>query len=638
MISDKNNATYDESQIQVLEGLEAVRKRPGMYIGSTSIRGLHHLVYEIVDNSIDEVLAGGCRHIQVTIHPDNSVTVVDDGRGIPTGIHHKMGISTVEVVFTVLHAGGKFGGGGYKVSGGLHGVGASVVNALSRWLEVKIYDGKDIYFERFERGKSVGPLKKIGTTDHTGTEVTFLADDEIFETLEYDNDVLLSRLREQAFLNAGVRITYTDERAEGEPKVTSLMYEGGIRSFVEYINRNKETLHSEVIHMRSEKEDSIVEVAMQYTDGYTENIISFANNIHTTEGGTHESGFKTSLTRILNDYARRNKILKEDEKLSGEDVREGLSCVISVKVTNAEFEGQTKTKLGNSEVTGFVSSTMNNYLTAFLEENPEVAKNIIEKSLTASRAREAARRARELTRRKSALESSSLPGKLADCSERDSEYTEIYIVEGDSAGGSAKLGRDRKYQAILPLWGKMLNVEKARIDKVYGNDKLMPIITALGAGIGSEFDLTKLRYGKVIIMADADVDGSHIRTLLLTFFFRYMRPLIEEGHVYLAQPPLFKVSKGKKIQYVYDENLLNRVLQQEFDGEADIQRYKGLGEMNPEQLWETTMDPAQRIIKKVEMEDAVTADELFNILMGDKVEPRREFIEQNAQYVSNLDI
>ncbi len=637
MFQNNIQEKYDESQIQVLEGLEAVRKRPGMYIGSTSVRGLHHLVYEIVDNAIDEVLAGGCEHITVTIHPDNSVTVTDDGRGIPTGIHPKMGISTVEVVFTVLHAGGKFGGGGYKVSGGLHGVGASVVNALSRYLEVEIYDGEHIYYQKYERGKPVAPLKVIGDTDRTGTTVTFLADDEIFETLEYETEVLLGRLREQAFLNAGVHILYTDERGE-ETFQKDMKYDGGIRSFVEYINRNKEPLHPEIIYMSTEKDDSFVEIAMQYTDSYNENIISFANNIHTTEGGTHEQGFKTALTRILNDYAKRNNILKNEEKLTGEDVREGLSCVISVKITEAQFEGQTKTKLGNSEVTALVTSAMNKDLAAFLEENPSVAKLVLDKALTASRAREAARRARDLTRRKSALEGASLPGKLADCSDRNNEYTEIYIVEGDSAGGSAKQGRDRKYQAILPLWGKMLNVEKARIDRVYGNDKLTPVITALGAGVGPEFDLTKLRYGKVIIMADADVDGSHIRTLMLTFFFRYMRPLIEAGHVYLAQPPLFKVFKGKKVQYVYDEKLLNQVIQQEFGGDAEIQRYKGLGEMNPEQLWETTMDPERRIMLKVEMEDAARADEIFTILMGDKVEPRREFIEENAQYVSNLDI
>ncbi len=637
MFQNNIQEKYDESQIQVLEGLEAVRKRPGMYIGSTSVRGLHHLVYEIVDNAIDEVLAGGCEHITVTIHPDNSVTVTDDGRGIPTGIHPKMGISTVEVVFTVLHAGGKFGGGGYKVSGGLHGVGASVVNALSRYLEVEIYDGEHIYYQKYERGKPVAPLKVIGDTDRTGTTVTFLADDEIFETLEYETEVLLGRLREQAFLNAGVHILYTDERGE-ETFQKDMKYDGGIRSFVEYINRNKEPLHPEIIYMSTEKDDSFVEIAMQYTDSYNENIISFANNIHTTEGGTHEQGFKTALTRILNDYAKRNNILKNEEKLTGEDVREGLSCVISVKITEAQFEGQTKTKLGNSEVTALVTSAMNKDLAAFLEENPSVAKLVLDKALTASRAREAARRARDLTRRKSALEGASLPGKLADCSDRNNEYTEIYIVEGDSAGGSAKQGRDRKYQAILPLWGKMLNVEKARIDRVYGNDKLTPVITALGAGVGPEFDLTKLRYGKVIIMADADVDGSHIRTLMLTFFFRYMRPLIEAGHVYLAQPPLFKVFKGKKEQYVYDEKLLNQVVQQEFGGDAEIQRYKGLGEMNPEQLWETTMDPERRIMLKVEMEDAARADEIFTILMGDKAEPRREFIEENAQYVSNLDI
>ncbi len=629
----KNN--YDETQIQVLEGLEAVRKRPGMYIGSTESRGLHHLVYEIVDNAIDEALAGYCDHIEVVINEDNSVTVSDNGRGIPTGIHPKMGIPAVEVVFTVLHAGGKFGGEGYKVSGGLHGVGASVVNALSEYMEVEVYDRKNIYAQRYERGKAVTALTVAGTTDKIGTKITFKPDYKIFETLEFDFDILLSRLREQAFLNAGIKITL-DDRRSGEKK--ELCYEGGIRSFVNYINRNRQALHEEVIYMSGKKDDATVEIAMQYNDSYNENIVSFCNNIHTTEGGTHETGFKTALTRVLNDYARTINILKENDKnLTGEDVREGLTAVISVKVHDAQFEGQTKTKLGNSEVRGLVESTIGEKLQAFLEENPSVARTIIDKAMTASRAREAAKRARELTRRKTALESSALPGKLADCSEKDPTYTEIYIVEGDSAGGSAKQGRDRAYQAILPLWGKMLNVEKARIDKVYGNDKLMPVITALGAGFGEDFDISKLRYGKIIIMADADVDGAHIRTLLLTFFFRFMRPLVENGNIYIAQPPLYKIEKGKTVRYAYNDSQLNEITAELGQG-VKIQRYKGLGEMNPSQLWETTMNPATRTILKVELEDAVAADEIFTILMGDKVEPRREFIEENARYVSNLDI
>ena len=632
-----NSNSYDENQIQVLEGLEAVRKRPGMYIGSTETRGLHHLVYEIVDNAIDEALAGFCDLITVTINGDNSVTVTDNGRGIPIGIHPKMGIPTVEVVFTILHAGGKFGGEGYKISGGLHGVGASVVNALSEFLEVEVYRDGKVHYQRYERGETAVPLDVTGTSDTTGTKITFKPDYQIFETLEFEFDVLLARLREQAFLNAGIRIVFEDKRAETET-VKELYYEGGIRSFVEYINRNKESLHSEVIYVSGEKDDAVVEIAMQYNDGYNENIVSFCNNIHTTEGGTHETGFKTALTRVINDYARKINILKDSDKnLSGEDVREGLTTVISVKVMEAQFEGQTKTKLGNSEVRGLVEGTISEKLDSFLEENPSVARVVIDKAMTASRAREAAKRARELTRRKSALENTSLPGKLADCSDKDPTYTEIYIVEGDSAGGSAKQGRDRSFQAILPLWGKMLNVEKARIDRVYGNDKLMPVITALGAGFGEDFDVSKLRYGKIIIMADADVDGAHIRTLLLTFFFRFMRPLVENGNVYIAQPPLYKVEKGKTENYAYDDAQLEKLLADMGQG-CKIQRYKGLGEMNPSQLWETTMDPATRTILKVEMEDAVAADEIFTILMGDKVEPRREFIEVNARYVKNLDI
>ncbi len=633
---------YDAEQIQVLEGLEAVRKRPGMYIGSTSARGLHHLVYEIVDNSIDEALAGYCSHIQVVIEEDNSITVTDDGRGIPIGIHPKMGIPAVEVVFTILHAGGKFGGGGYKVSGGLHGVGASVVNALSEFLEVEISNGEHIYYQKYERGVSCGPLKEIGDTDKSGTKVHFKPDFEIFEDLVYDFDTLLIRLREQAFLNAGVSITLRDARpdADEKKKEANMLYEGGIKEFVQYINRNKEAIHPEVIYVNVVRENSEAEVALQYNDGYSENIISFANNINTTEGGTHEVGFKAALTKVINDYARKYKYLKDgDDNLKGEDVREGLSCIISVKVTEAQFEGQTKTKLGNSEIRSMVEKMVNEKLTEFFEENPSVAKIVVEKSLTASKAREAAKRARENTRRKSALESTSLPGKLSDCSERDNTYTEIYIVEGDSAGGSAKQGRDRRFQAILPLWGKMLNVEKARLDKVYGNEKLMPVITALGAGFGEDFDVSKLRYGKIVIMADADVDGAHIRTLLLTFFFRFMRPLIEEGHVYIAQPPLYRVTRGKVHKYAYSDAQLREILDSMEEGrQPSIQRYKGLGEMDPEQLWETTMDPENRIMLRVDLEDARQADETFTILMGDKVEPRRQFIEDYSSTVQNLDI
>ena len=633
---------YDGSQIQVLEGLEAVRKRPGMYIGSTGPQGLHHLVYEIVDNAIDEALAGFCTHIEVELLPDNVVRVRDNGRGIPVDIQPKLGIPAVTVVFTVLHAGGKFGGGGYKVSGGLHGVGASVVNALSTWLEVEVRRDGRCWKQRFEYGKATGDLYDAGPADESGTTVTFAADPAIFETTLYDYETLLTRLREQAFLNAGVRITFTDRRGE-EPVSESMCYEGGIKSFVDYIHKRRgvEVLHDEIIYISGEQNGQMAEVAMQYNDTYNELVLSFANNIHTPEGGTHEAGFKAALTRALNDYARKNAILKDsDRNLTGDDVREGLTVVISVKLTDAQFEGQTKAKLGNTEIRSLVDGIVYEKLSYFLEENPAVARTILDKGVGAARAREAARRARELTRRKSALETASLPGKLADCSERDIDLTEIYIVEGDSAGGSAKSGRDRRYQAILPLWGKMLNVEKARLDRVYGNDKLMPVVTALGTGIGSEFDLSKLRYGKVIIMADADVDGSHIRTLLLTFFFRFMRPLIEEGHVYIAQPPLFKVAKGKKVYYAFSDEERDRYIAEltENGGKAEVQRYKGLGEMDPEQLWETTMDPATRTMIKVTMQDAVKADEVFTILMGDKVAPRKEFIEQNAKYVSNLDI
>ena len=633
---------YDGSQIQVLEGLEAVRKRPGMYIGSTGPQGLHHLVYEIVDNAIDEALAGFCTHIEVELLPDNVVRVRDNGRGIPVDIQPKLGIPAVTVVFTVLHAGGKFGGGGYKVSGGLHGVGASVVNALSTWLEVEVRRDGRCWKQRFEYGKATGDLYDAGPADESGTTVTFAADPAIFETTLYDYETLLTRLREQAFLNAGVRITFTDRRGE-EPVSESMCYEGGIKSFVDYIHKRRgvEVLHDEIIYISGEQNGQMAEVAMQYNDTYNELVLSFANNIHTPEGGTHEAGFKAALTRALNDYARKNAILKDSDKnLTGDDVREGLTVVISVKLTEAQFEGQTKAKLGNTEIRSLVDGIVYEKLSYFLEENPAVARTILDKGVGAARAREAARRARELTRRKSALETASLPGKLADCSERDIDLTEIYIVEGDSAGGSAKSGRDRRYQAILPLWGKMLNVEKARLDRVYGNDKLMPVVTALGTGIGSEFDLSKLRYGKVIIMADADVDGSHIRTLLLTFFFRFMRPLIEEGHVYIAQPPLFKVAKGKKVYYAFSDEERDRYIAEltENGGKAEVQRYKGLGEMDPEQLWETTMDPATRTMIRVTMQDAVKADEVFTILMGDKVAPRKEFIEQNAKYVSNLDI
>lgn len=639
--SSFTDADYGANQIQVLEGLEAVRKRPGMYIGSTGSHGLHHLVYEIVDNSIDEALAGYCSNIEVEILPENIIRVTDDGRGIPVGIQPKMGIPAVTVVFTILHAGGKFGGGGYKVSGGLHGVGASVVNALSEWLEVEVCSEGKVYFQRYERGAPVTELIVKGDTDRTGTRISFKPDAEIFEETDYDYDVLLMRLREQAFLNAGLHITLSDTR-EPEGRVESMCYEGGIRHFVEYIHQKRalEVLHPQVIYFSAVDDEAGVsaEVAMQYNDSYNESIYSFANNIHTNDGGTHETGFKTALTRVFNDYGKKVGLIKDDEKkLTGDDVREGLTAIISVKLREAQFEGQTKARLGNTEVRGLMDGMVYDKLMTFFDENPAVARAIFDKAVTASRAREAARRARDLTRRKSALESASLPGKLADCSDRDATNTEIYIVEGDSAGGSAKGGRDRRFQAILPLWGKMLNVEKARLEKVYDNEKLMPVVTALGTGLGEDFELSKLRYGKVIIMADADVDGSHIRTLMLTFFFRFMRPLIEEGHIYIAQPPLFKLSKGRETRYAFSDGQRDRYIQ-ELGGSADIQRYKGLGEMDPQQLWETTMNPENRTILRVDMEDAAAADEIFTILMGDKVEPRREFIESNARYVQNLDI
>ena len=635
------NKPYDESQIQVLEGLEAVRKRPGMYIGSTGPKGLHHLVYEIVDNSIDEALAGFCTHIEVEILPGDVITVRDNGRGIPVGINEKLGIPTVTVVLTVLHAGGKFGGSGYKVSGGLHGVGSSVVNALSEWMEVEISRDGKVYAQRMERGVPVNELTVIGESEHTGTFIRFKADAEIFtETTEYDFEVLQKRLREQAFLNAGLKITLTDRRDPEHEVEEVYCYEGGISSFVEFMNRTRgnQVLHPQVIHISTTDGDSIAEVALQYNESYNESIVSFANNIHTVDGGTHETAFKNAINRILNDYARKHGMLKDnDANLKGDDVREGLTAVISVKLKDAQFEGQTKAKLGNTAIGTLVNTLMNEKLVPFLEENPSVAKAVLEKSINAARVREAAQKARELARKKSGLSSTRMPEKLADCIWSDMERTELYIVEGDSAGGSAIQGRDRNFQAILPLWGKMLNVEKARLDKVYGNEKLVPIVIALGCGIGDDFDLSKLRYGKVIIMADADVDGSHIRTLLLTFFFRYMRPLVDEGHIYIAQPPLFKVSKGKQVRYAFSDEERDGYIA-EFGGNADIQRYKGLGEMDPEQLWETTMDPAFRTMLKVELEDAAAADEAFTILMGDKVEPRKEFIERNAKYVSNLDI
>ena len=642
-IEQVKQSHYDETQIQVLEGLEAVRKRPGMYIGSTGPRGLHHLVYEIVDNAIDEALAGYCTHIETEILEGDVIRVTDNGRGIPVGIHPKMGIPAVTVVYTILHAGGKFGGEGYKVSGGLHGVGASVVNALSEWLIVEVKNGEHIYQQKFARGVAQGDLTIIGDTDETGTRVTFKPDGEIFEELVYDYETLHTRLREQAFLNAGVRMTITDRRTPTGPS-DSMCYEGGIRSFVEFIHQRRglEALHEDVIYMKGDSGDNVAEVAMQYNDSYNELLLSFANNINTGEGGTHEDGFKQALTRVLNAYARKNNLLKDSDKnLSGEDCREGLTAIISVKLREPQFEGQTKGKLGNTEMRQVVSAIVTDKLTTYFEENPQVARTIIEKAITASRAAEAARKAREATRRKSPLEGVGLPSKLKDCSERNNERTELFIVEGDSAGGSASDGRDRRFQAILSLWGKMLNVEKARLDKVYSNEKLLPIIAAVGCGIGEDFDANKIRYNKIIIMADADVDGSHIRTLLLTFFFRHMRPLIELGHVYIAQPPLYKVSRGKQFHYAYTEaerDACIAELNPDGTGKVDIQRYKGLGEMDPVQLWETTMDPARRVMLRVNMEDAMRADETFTILMGDKVQPRRESIEQNAQYVTNLDV
>ena len=633
---------YDASEIQVLEGLEAVRKRPGMYIGSTSTSGLHHLVYEIVDNAIDEALAGYCTEILVEILPGNVIRVLDNGRGIPVDIQQQTGKPALEVVYTILHAGGKFGGGGYKVSGGLHGVGASVVNALSQWLEVRVYKDGTIYEMKFSRGQVTQPMKIVGQTDRTGTEVVFQPDPEMFtETTKYDYEILHTRMREEAFLNAGLTIIMADRRGE-EPVSDTMCYEGGIREFVTYLNRNKTAIHEGVIYMAGTREDAMAEVSLQYNDSYNEVIVSFANNVHTPEGGMHEEGFKRALTNTLNAYGRKTKLLKEDEKITGEDCREGLTCVISVKLTEAQFEGQTKAKLGNSEIRTLVNGIVSEKLEEFLEENPAVGKAILEKALTASRAREAARKARESVRRKTGLESGQMPDKLKDCNERDPALTEIYIVEGDSAGGSAIQGRDSRFQAILPLWGKMLNVEKARADKVYGNEKLIPVITALGAGIGEEFNPEKLRYHKIIIMADADVDGAHIRTLLLTFFFRFMRPLIEQGYVYSAVPPLYKLTRGKQQRVAYSDEERDRVSAQmrgdNPNAKVEINRFKGLGEMDPHELWETTMNPETRTLRRITLEDAVKADEIFTILMGEKVEPRKEFIETNAKYVVNLDI
>lgn len=638
----KQEKYYGDEQIQVLEGLEAVRKRPSMYIGTTSSRGLHHLVYEIMDNSIDEALAGYCDLIQVVINKDNSITNIDNGRGIPVGMHPQMGISTLEVVHTVLHAGGKFGGEGYNVSGGLHGVGASVVNALSEWMEVKVMRDGKIYRQKYERGVPVTKVEVIGDCEKDGTITTFKPDPEIFDEIVFDYETLLKRFRELAFLNRGLTIKLIDDRNE-ERKETTLHYEGGIVSFVKYINQNKNTIHNDIIYLNAEKENAEIEIAIQYTDTYVENVFSFANNIATTEGGTHVTGFKSAITKVINDYARKYNFLKENEKnISGEDIREGITAIINVKLLDPQFEGQTKTKLGNADIRSFTETVLNEKMQYILEENPKTAKIIIDKSITSSRAREAARKARELTRRKTALDTTSLPGKLADCQERDPKLCELFIVEGDSAGGSAKQGRDRKFQAILPLWGKMLNVEKARADKIYGNEKLTPIITALGAGFNEDMDLTKLRYHKIIIMADADVDGSHIRTLLLTFIFRYMKELIENGHVYIAQPPLYKIKKGKEEHYVYNDRDLNKLMNEKGWEKGDpgiaIQRYKGLGEMNPDQLWETTMNPETRKLLKVDLNNPVIADEIFTILMGEKVEPRKEFIQKYAKQVANLDI
>ena len=631
---------YDASEIQVLEGLEAVRKRPGMYIGSTSASGLHHLVYEIVDNAIDEALAGYCTDITVTINPGNTITVTDNGRGIPVDIQKQTGRPALEVVFTVLHAGGKFGGGGYKVSGGLHGVGASVVNALSEWLEVQVHKDGHIYEMKFSRGHITSEMQMIGDTDHTGTTVTFKPDGEMFDTLEYDYETLHTRMREQAFLNAGLRITITDARP-GQEQSETMRYEGGIREFVTYINRNKTPLHEEVIYLAGAKDDATAEIAMQYNDGYNETLVSFANDIHTPEGGMHETGFKAALTRVLNAYGLKYGMIKDGDKVSGEDVREGITAVISVKLTEAQFEGQTKAKLGNAYIRTLVDNIVSDQLSAYLEEHPVVARTILDKAMTANRAREAARKARESIRRKTVLGGAAMPDKLRDCNENNPELTELYIVEGDSAGGSATQGRDSRFQAILPLWGKMLNVEKARVDKVYGNDKLQPVIIALGAGIGEDFDENKLRYHKIIIMADADVDGAHIRTLLLTFFFRYMRPLIEQGYVYSAVPPLFKLSRGKTTRLAFSEEERDAISAEMRGGnpnvKIDINRFKGLGEMNPHELWETTMDPEKRTLRRITLDDAVKADATFTVLMGEKVEPRKEFIERRAKYAVNLD-
>ena len=631
---------YDASQIQVLEGLEAVRKRPGMYIGSTSSSGLHHLVYEIVDNSIDEALAGFCTHITVTINPGNTITVTDNGRGIPVDIQAQTGKSALEVVFTVLHAGGKFGGGGYKVSGGLHGVGASVVNALSEWLEVEVCKEGIIYQMKFSRGDITQPMQVIGKTDQHGTKVTFKPDPEMFDTLEYDYETLHTRMREQAFLNGGVRIEIADLRTPDGPK-DSMCYAGGIREFVSWINRHKTPLQQDVIYMTGTKGDAIAEIAMQYNDGYNETMVSFANDIHTPEGGMHETGFKTALTRVLNAYGTKFGLIKNGDKVSGEDVREGITVVISVKLPEAQFEGQTKQKLGNAYIRSLVDNVVNNQLIVYLEENPAVGRTILDKAMMANRAREAARKARENIRRKSVLDNERMPGKLADCNERDPALTEVYIVEGDSAAGSAKGGRDSRFQAILPMWGKMLNVEKARADRIYGNDKLQPVITALGCGIGDEIDLAKLRYHKIIIMADADVDGSHIRTLLLTFFFRYMRPLIEQGYIYAAVPPLYKLTRGKNSRVAYSDEERDQISSQmrgdNPNVKIDISRFKGLGEMDSHELWETTMDPEHRSLRRITLNDAIAADQCFTILMGEQVEPRKEFIEQNAKYAVNLD-
>jgi DNA gyrase subunit B len=639
-INEKITQEYDASKIQVLEGLEAVRKRPGMYIGSTSSSGLHHLVYEIVDNSIDEALAGYCNHIEVIIEPGDVICVRDNGRGIPVDIQEQTGKSALEVVFTVLHAGGKFGGGGYKVSGGLHGVGASVVNAMSEWLVVHVHRNGKIYEMKFSRGNITQEMRIIGDTDHSGTTVRFKPDPEMFDDTVYDYDTLHTRMREQAFLNGGLYIS-TEDKREGKEKKDEMCYAGGIREFVSFINQNKTPLHNDVIYMRGERSDSEAEIALQYNDSYNEVIVSFANNIHTPEGGMHETGFRTALTRVLNAYGTKVGILKNDDKLSGEDCREGMTAIISVKLTEPQFEGQTKAKLGNSEMRTLVDNVVSDKLEQFLEENPAVGKAILDKAMTASRAREAARKARESVRRKTGLESGQMPDKLRDCNERDASLTELYIVEGDSAGGSATQGRDSRFQAILPLWGKMLNVEKARADKVYGNDKLAPVITALGAGIGDEFDVNKLRYHKIVIMADADVDGAHIRTLMLTFFFRFMRPLIEQGYVYSAVPPLYKLTRGKTTKVAFSDEERDRV-SAEMRGEnpnakIDISRFKGLGEMDPHELWETTMNPETRTLRRICLEDAVKADEIFTVLMGEQVEPRKAFIEENAQYAVNLD-